>query len=249
MCKILYFDCLSGISGDMTIASLIDLGVDEDYFINEIEKLQFDQFNIKIHKAQKNGITGTRFLVESLKNHNNEKGHIHRGINDIESIINNSNLNENIKKISIEIFNNVAKAEAKIHNKPLNEVHFHEVGAVDSIVDIVGSSICIDYLKPDMILSSPIHVGTGFVKCAHGIIPVPAPATLEILKGIPIYSKGIRSELVTPTGAAIIKSLAEDFISLPEITIDKIGYGHGTKDLEITNSLRTIIGKKKVKKI
>ena len=163
----------------------------------------------------------------------------------IKELIEVSTLNERVKHLSIDIFNEVAKAEAKIHNVSIDQVHFHEVGAVDSIVDIVGTAILIDMLDVDAIYSSPIHVGTGFVKCDHGKIPVPAPATLEILKNIPIYSKGIRSELVTPTGAAIIKVLAAEFIDRPEMIIETIGYGIATKDLEIANLLRVNLAKKK----
>ena len=289
--KILYFDCLSGISGDMTIAALLDLGIDRDKFLEELEKINIDGYRIEISKGQKNGITGTDFNVildveeehchshdehnhshdghhhdhhghshgdhshEHEHNHEHSHGHnhehhshdhVHRNLHDIEHIIDGSDLNENVKSLSKKIFGYVAKSEAKIHDKPIEEVHFHEVGAVDSIVDIIGAAICIDMLNVDEIYSSPLHIGTGFVNCAHGRIPVPAPATLDILKGIPVYSKGIRSELVTPTGAAIIKAIAKDFIPTPEMVIDEIGYGLGKKDLEITNVLRVNLGKKKV---
>ncbi len=184
---------------------------------------------------------------ETNSNHNVE--HHHRTYKDIVEMIDKSELNNNVKNLSKQIFLNIGLAEAKIHDKTLDEVHFHEVGAIDSIVDIVGVAICIDKLKVDEIISSPVHVGTGFVKSQHGVIPVPAPATLEILKGVPVYSKGIRSELVTPTGAAIVKTLADDFGTLPEMTIEKIGYGHGTKDLEITNTFRVVLGEKKTKNV
>lgn len=280
--RILYFDTLSGISGDMTIASLLDLGIDKDNFINELKKINVEGYEIEISKGQKNGITGTDFKVilkhdhshnhdtgynhthnqKHLHNHDhghdthkhshahnhNDNHHEHRNLFDIEKIINDSTLNDKVKNLSKKIFNYVAVAEAKIHDKPLEEVHFHEVGAIDSIVDIIGTAILIDMLKIDKIYSSPLHVGSGFVKCAHGNIPVPAPATLEILTGIPIYANGIKSELVTPTGAAIIKALAEDFIPLPEMVVEKTGYGLGKKDLEITNVLRVMMGKKKLKK-
>jgi len=250
--KILYFDCLSGISGDMTIGALLDLGIDKDEFLREISKLNIDEFDLEIKKNEKNGITGIDFDViikHSHDNHDHSHNHEHRNLENIESIIYNSDLNDDVKNMSKKIFKNVAESEAKIHGKSIDEVHFHEVGAVDSIVDIVGTAICIDLLDVDKIYSSPIHIGTGHVKCAHGVIPVPAPATLEILKGIEIYSTGIKSELVTPTGAAIIKALADNIIDTPQMEIENIGYGIGTKDLDITNVLRVIIGKKKVKKI
>jgi len=261
MSRILYFDCLSGISGDMTIGALLDLGIDQESFLEELNKIGIDGYELEIKKGQKNGITGTDFDVIIKHNHHHAHSdnhthehhhhhhHKHRNLADIEEIIDNSSLKASVKDLSKRIFKLVAEAEAKIHNKSLAEVHFHEVGAIDSIVDIVGAAICIDLLDIDEIYSAPLHLGTGFVKCAHGNIPVPAPATLEILAGVPVYSKGIESELVTPTGAAIIKTLAKEFKPLPEMSIEKVGYGLGKKDLEITNVLRVVLGKKKVKRI
>jgi uncharacterized protein (TIGR00299 family) protein len=174
--------------------------------------------------------------------------HGHRNLMDIEHIIGSSRLNDNIKEISRGIFRKLAQAEAKIHGRPVEEVHFHEVGAVDSIVDIVGASICIDMLKIDLFQCSPINTGMGFVKCQHGIIPVPGPAALELLKGIPIYSEDINTELVTPTGAAIISYLCSNFGPIPLITMERTGYGAGKKELEIPNMLRVIIGEADKKK-
>ena len=246
--RLLYLDCLSGISGDMTIGALLDLGLDREAFVNDLNKLAVEGYRLRIEKAQKSGITGTDFnvlLEKEPHHHQEEHSHTHRNLSDIEKLIDQSALEAPVKKMSKKIFSYVAKAEAKIHDKPLDQVHFHEVGAIDSIVDIIGVSILIQQLKPDKIIASPLHIGTGFVNCAHGKIPVPAPATLEILKGIPIYSTGIRSELVTPTGAAIVKALAEEFREVPMMEVEKIGYGMGTKDLEITNVLRMMLGKKK----
>lgn len=275
--RILYLNCLAGISGDMTIGALLDLGLDQAAFVQELGKVKVGGYELKIEKNQKNGITGTDFDVIIKKpdehshhdeghhdadhhdhghhgegqhdhsHHGHSHDHHHRNLTDIEKLIDDSDLEEPVKKMSKEIFLYVAKAEAKVHDKPIDQVHFHEVGAIDSIVDIIGVAILIQQLNPDKIISSPIHIGTGFVNCAHGNIPVPAPATLEILKGIPVYSTGIRSELVTPTGAAIVKALAEEFQEMPMMEIDKIGYGLGTKDLEITNVLRVVTGKKKVR--
>lgn len=280
----LYIECLSGISGDMTIGAFLDLGVDQKLFLQELSKINIGGYKIDIRKDQKNGITGTKFDVildcdgehEHSHEHNHDHDHAHehshdhthdhehthdhghshdhshgnhhhehRNLEAINTIIEKAELSERVKKLSKEMFLHVAKAEAKIHDKPLNEVHFHEVGAVDSIVDIIGTAICIDLLDVDEIIATPIHTGTGFVKCAHGKIPVPAPATLEILKGMPVYSTGIRSELVTPTGAAIAKTLVQKFDDRPEMSIERVGYGLGTKDLEISNLLRMSIGKKK----
>lgn len=254
--KILYFECLSGISGDMTIGALLDLGGDEQHLRDELKKLKLDGYHLHIDKKSKNGIFGTKFDVcldhhhdhdhDHDHEHDHEHEHHHRNFRMIKEMILTSELSDSVKKLSIKIFEEVARAEAKIHHVTIDEVHFHEVGAIDSIVDIVGAAILIEQLNVDKIYASPLHVGTGFVNCAHGKIPVPAPATLEILKGIPVYSKGIRSELVTPTGAAIIKVLADDFMDRPEMTIESIGYGLGTKDLEVANLLRVNLAKKKV---
>lgn len=271
--KILYFDCLSGISGDMTLGALLDLGIDKDILINELKKLNVDGFDIDVTKKVKEGIQGTDVYVNLLHDHehshsheehshDHEHGHsheehshdhshehnhdhVHRNLYDIEQIIDNSTISDRAKRLSKDMFMEVAKAEAKVHGKSIDEIHFHEVGALDSIVDIIGVAICMDILDVDHVYASPIHLGTGFVNCAHGIIPVPAPATMEILKGIKVYSKGIESELVTPTGAAIIKTLAEDFIPMPSMEIIKIGYGMGKKQLPIKNMLRVVLGKKK----
>jgi uncharacterized protein (DUF111 family) len=281
--KILYYDCFCGISGDMNIGALIDLGVDKEYLLNEISKLKLDsEYEIKIEKALKNGISGTKVDVVLYKHHhdhnheealtstnghshrhhhdegthehhqaeqhkhvhNHTHEHHHRNLGDIKNIINNSSLCDNIKKLSIDIFMKVAEAEALVHNKPLDEVHFHEVGAIDSIIDIVGAAICIDYLKVDKVLASSVQVGGGFVKCAHGIIPVPAPATVEILKNIPIKSGIVQFETTTPTGAAILAANVEEFTDKIDFSVDKIGYGIGHRDLEIPNVLRVYLGKK-----
>jgi uncharacterized protein (TIGR00299 family) protein len=175
-----------------------------------------------------------------------ETSHHHRNFNVISQIIRTSQLNDAVKKMSIAIFHEVAKAEALIHDKAIEDVHFHEVGAVDSIVDIVSTAIGIDYHGIEDIMCSPLHVGSGTVACAHGRLPVPAPATLEILKGIPIYQTELKGELVTPTGAAIVKVLSKRFGPMPQLLVEQVGYGSGTKDFEIANMVRGIIGKKKL---
>jgi uncharacterized protein (TIGR00299 family) protein len=252
--NILYFDINSGISGDMTIASLLDLGVDQDKFLEELKKLKLNGYQLEISKVKKNGITATDFKVileddsHPDHKHSHSSDHLHRNFNDIKDLINQSGLGQKVKDLSIKIFEKVAEAEAKVHNKDINQVHFHEVGAVDSIIDIVGAAILIEMINPDHIYASAVSLGTGFVDAAHGRIPVPAPATIEILKNIPVYSTGVRGELVTPTGAAIITTFAEKFIELPELEIEKIAYGAGKKDFEITNLLRVYQAKKKIKK-
>ncbi|MCD6421980.1 nickel pincer cofactor biosynthesis protein LarC [bacterium] len=239
--KVLYFDCFAGISGDMTIASLLS-HVCVERFKKEIKKIALNNFDIEIGKTQKNSISALAFRVLYR-----EELHSHRRMNDVREIINRSDLGEEIKKMSIEIFEKLAEAEAKVHGISPEEVHFHEIGAVDSIVDIMGTAILIDMIKPDKIVSSPLPLSSGFVETHHGIIPVPAPATVELLKGVPVYNSDVKGETVTPTGAAIVKTLVSEFGGIPDMQIDSVGYGAGTKDLEIPNLLRTYVGNEKKK--
>ncbi|MBE0068901.1 nickel pincer cofactor biosynthesis protein LarC [Thermoanaerobacterium thermosaccharolyticum] len=242
--KLLYFDCFSGISGDMTISSLLSHGIDVEKFKEELRGLSLEGYELVFGTAEKNGIAANTFKVVCDDNH-----HHHRTMKDIEDIINKSSLNEDVKSLSLKIFRNLADAESKIHGLPPDEVHFHEVGAVDSIIDIVGTAILINMISPDKIIFSSLPVGSGFVNSQHGLIPVPAPATAELLKDIPIYDNGIKAELVTPTGAAIARTIADEFGVLPEVEISSIGYGAGFKDFEIPNVLRTVIGTVDAKKI
>lgn len=177
--------------------------------------------------------------------HTHKHEHIHRTYKDIAEIIEQSSITEKDKSLSLKIFDIVAEAEGKIHGKDKNEVHFHEVGAVDSIVDIVGFAIAFNKLSIEKVYSSPLNIGSGFVKCAHGIMPVPAPAVSEILRGVPVYSKNIEGESVTPTGAAILKAVAVSYGIIPEMEIESVSYGAGTKEFEMPNVLRVIKGKKK----
>ena len=242
MNKILYFDCLGGLSGDMTLGALVDLGVDKDILIGELDKLGVEGFCLDINKKRKDGISATDVYVHIDENLVYPK----RNLNDIINIINDSSISIRAKEISKSIFILVAECEAKVHGQPIEDIFFHEIGALDSMVDIIGASICIDLLDIDKIYASPIHLGTGFIECANGIIPIPAPATMEVLRDVPVYQTNIKTELVTPTGAAIIKTIAEDFISMPKMTIRKIGYGSGKKKLPIKNLLRVFIGEEVV---
>lgn len=267
--RVLYFDCFSGISGDMTLGALIDCGVDCEKFKRELAKLNIDGYEIDITRGMKNGISGTDVNVilevdhdgndhhdndgndeHNHEDHHHEHGmhsHAHRNLSDIEKIIDDSSLSVKVKELSKLMFKKVAVSEAKIHGKSMEEIHFHEVGAVDSIIDIVGTAICIEELKIDKFVSSPVNTGMGFVKCQHGIIPVPGPAALEMLKGVPVYSMDINTELVTPTGAAIISTLCSEFGPLPRMVVERCGYGCGKKDIEIPNLLRVVIGEDKKK--
>ena len=236
--KTLYFDCSSGISGNMTLGSLIEIVGDENFLLNEIKKLNIEGYKIEISKKVKNGITGT--YVDVILEHHHE----HRNLNDVYSVIDNSSIDEKSKELAKRIFLRVAKAESKVHNKPLEEVHFHEVGAIDSIVDIVGTAILINKINPDKILSSVVNDGYGFIECAHGTMAVPVPATTEIFanSNVKFRQIDVDTELVTPTGAAIIAELAEDFTTLPAMITRKIGWGAGYKDLKIPNVLKVYYG-------
>ncbi len=254
MMKTLYFDCSSGISGNMTLGALLEIVGDENYLLNELKKLNIDEYKIEISKKVKNGITGT--YVDVILEHGHHKKdhheqhqhehhhHEHRNLNDVNTIIENSSLEEKVKELAKRIFLRVAKAESKVHNKPLDEVHFHEVGAIDSIVDIVGTAILIHKINPDKIISSVVNDGYGFIRCAHGLISVPVPATSEIFanSNVEFRQIDIDTELVTPTGAAIIAELATEFTTLPAMVTEKIGWGAGSKDLKIPNILKVYYG-------
>jgi len=255
--KIAYFDCFSGISGDMTLGALVDAGLDQDELKNELAKLNLgDEYTLSFTKSEKHGITGTKANVTLSHNdehshedppHENHHHHEHRKLTEILELIDSSGLSQRVKETAKNVFDRLAQAEARIHNTTKDDVYLHEVSAVDSIVDIVGSAIGIKLLGIEEIFSSPLSLGGGgFVKCAHGILPVPVPATLELLKNIPVRQTSIKKELVTPTGAAIISTLAKGFGSMPEMTIEQIGYGAGGRDLaEQPNMLRIVIGEKK----
>lgn len=244
--KILYYDCFSGISGDMNLGALLDLGIDKSYLINELKKIKLDEYEIEVSKELKQGIEGTKVNVivkEKHHHHNHKHGHSHshshhRHYSDIKKMIEGSDLSENVKSGSLKVFEKIGIAEAKIHGKTLEEIHFHEVGAVDSIVDIVGAAILIEKLGVEQIYSSSVQVGGGFVKCAHGTFPVPAPATTEILSGIPIKKGVVEHETTTPTGAAILASYVNVFDDKAQLKIEKTAYGIGHKDFGIPNVLR-----------
>ncbi len=256
--KALYLDCASGISGNMFLGACLQLGVPEKYLRQELEKLNLaKEYQLEISDVSKNGIGAAYVDVKLLKEFEPEKiettnirrlprllhHHEHRTMADIRKIIDSSNLSAAVKNKSLAIFSVIAQAEGKVHEKPADEVNFHEVGAIDSIVDIVGCAICVDYLEVEKIFVGRVNTGSGFVKCAHGLMPVPAPATAELLQGFKTYSYGAEKELTTPTGAAIINALATFSADLPEdFTSEKIGYGAGTLDLPIPNVLRIYFG-------
>lgn len=233
---ILYFDIIGGISGDMTLASLLDLGVPKEIFLQELNKLNMDnEFEIEIDYKYENGIKGTKVNVIT------KEQYCHRNLIDVYDIIDNSRLNNNIKERAKEIFMIVAKAEAKVHGTTIDKIHFHEVGAIDSIVDIVGSCILLDLLNIDKVYSTSVPLGSGFIQCAHGVIPAAAPATVEILKNIPVKFNHVKGECTTPTGAAIIKTICDEFVDELDFNTKKIGYGVGHKKFEKPNILRVAL--------
>lgn len=242
----LHYDCFAGISGDMHLGAMLNLGVNPDYLLQELKKLKIGHYEIKIKPDLRRGISGTRVdviidePVKSVLVMQNHDHHEHRSFADIKKLIEESELSEYVKDKSAAIFKKLAEAEGKIHNMPVDSVHFHEVGAVDSIVDIVGAAICLDYLKPQKITASVVELGSGIVKCAHGTFPVPAPATLEILKGIPVKSGLIPFEATTPTGAAILATVVDEFITKNSFVVTKTAYGIGHKDSEVPNVLRVL---------
>lgn len=241
--KILYYDCFSGISGDMNLGAMVDLGISKTFLIRELGKLNLKGWKIEAEEDQRHGIHGTRITVK-LTGHE----HAHRHLPDIEKIIDKSTLDEKTKLLSKKIFLKIAMAEALVHGVPVEKIHFHEVGAMDSIIDIVGAAICFNALKIDKVFVSPVELGGGFVRCQHGTLPVPAPATAEIVKGMPVKTGNLDFEATTPTGAAILSTLGTHFGSVPEFKVLKTGYGIGQKDNpDVPNLLRVFLGESEEK--
>jgi len=238
--KIAYFDCFAGASGDMILGALVDAGLDINELKSELAKLHLDHYDLKAQKVVKKGIGGSQVHVIIDEHHH---GHHHRHLADIEAIINASDLETSVKKSGLKVFNRLARAEACVHRTSVDTVHFHEVGAMDAILDVMGAVAGIHALGIDKVMCSPLHLGSGTVACAHGILPVPAPATAELVKGKPVYASSVEGELLTPTGAAILTTLAADFGPLPAMALETIGYGAGTSDPALPNLLRVMIGR------
>ncbi|MEN8754021.1 MAG: nickel pincer cofactor biosynthesis protein LarC [Desulfobacterales bacterium] len=239
---IAYFDCFAGASGDMILGALLDAGLTIERLREEISKLHLSHYELDVEKVVKKGIGGSQAHVTIDQDHHH---HHHRHLSHIKDIIENSDLDAPIKEKSTEIFVRLAEAEARVHRSSVESVHFHEVGAMDAIIDVVGGVIGVSALGIDKVFCSPLHVGSGTIECAHGTLPVPAPATAELIKGKPVYSTGIKGELLTPTGAAILTTLSSGFGPMPAMTVGHIGYGAGTADPGIPNLLRVAIGEAK----
>jgi uncharacterized protein (TIGR00299 family) protein len=237
--KTVYFDCFSGISGDMSLGSLLACGVSADNLRSELNKLNIPGWSMVVNSVARNGIGAmdVQFILPQEEGHGR---HLHH----IQQILDNSALTESVKARALRVFQNLAQAEATVHQTTPENIHFHEVGALDAILDIVGFCICLELLDIKQVVCSPLPLGNGFVECAHGIIPLPAPAVLELTKGFPVKDAGIEGETVTPTGAALMVSLADSFGALPPMTVMAVGYGAGKNDFgSRPNLVRAVIGR------
>lgn len=278
MKRILYLDAFAGVSGDMFVGALLDVGIDLEAVRRDVACLNLEGFEIRATKVTRQGLMGTKFdvldpttgrNVDNVADHEHGHGHghhhegdrhkqghhhhnssnrheprkhEHRGLSEIRRIIGERNLSQEVAADAIAVFEILGRAEAAVHGVEIEEVHFHEVGALDTIVDIIAAVSALHHLGVDEVVCSPIHVGSGTVQCAHGVLPVPAPATLEILKGIPIYATDVQGELATPTGAALLKHFCNRFGPMPHLLVEAIGYGAGTRNFGIPNLLRATVG-------
>jgi len=237
--KVAYFDCFSGASGDMILGALINAGGNLESLAQSLRCVPIKGYSLKKRRKTVHGIAATSMQIKVEKKHT----HLHRTFHDIKTLIEKSSLPDQVRSRSIEAFEKIARAEAKIHRKTIRTIHFHEVGAIDAVIDVVGAMLLVEQLGIDKIYCSKMTLGTGEIECMHGILPVPAPATVEILKGVPVKRTNIEAELTTPTGAAILTTLTSRFDYFPSLTISRTGYGTGTRELkERPNVLRVIIG-------
>ena len=235
--KTLYFDCFAGASGDMILGAMVSAGVDANVLSEQLSLLNVQGFSVQFKTVTRAGLSATHAIVETQHEHK------HRHLADILKIIDNSSLSGAVKRRATQIFTRLAEAESRVHNEPIEKIHFHEVGALDAIVDVVGAAICFEILGIEKFISSSIHVGSGFVEMDHGRFPVPPPAVAELLKGVPFYSTDIKGELLTPTGAAIITTVSDQYGAIPPIESTTIGYGAGTREYEsFPNVLRVFVG-------
>ena len=235
--KTLYFDCFAGASGDMILGAMVSAGVDPNVLSQQLSLLNVQGFGVRFETVERAGLSATHAIVVTVHQHQ------HRHLKDILAIISNAHLSNAVKARATKIFTRLGEAEARVHNQPIEKVHFHEVGALDAIVDVVGAAICFELLGIERFVSSPLHVGSGFVQIEHGRFPVPPPAVADLLKGVPFYSTDINGELLTPTGAAIITTVSEHYGPMPSMRCDSIGYGAGTREYEsFPNALRVFVG-------
>jgi uncharacterized protein (TIGR00299 family) protein len=235
--KIAYFDCFAGASGDMILGALLDAGLDEAAWRAGLEKLDLSGYEIQVKKVHKGPIAATQ--VEVLC----EESRVHRHLGDIEALINASGLPLPVQERSVAVFRRLAQAEARVHGESIENVHFHEVGAVDAIVDVVGAALGLWMMEVEEVYVSALPMGHGFVDCAHGRLPLPAPATVELAQGLPVVNLDVEAELVTPTGAALLSTLGTGFGAWPSMVLEQTGYGAGQRDLEFPNVLRLLVGR------
>lgn len=235
--KTIYFDCFAGASGDMILGAMVGAGVGADALKEQLHLLDLEGYEIDFVNVDRSGINATHALVKT------EHEHKHRHLSEILKIINGSRLQDSIKRRASHIFTRLAEAEARVHNQPIEKIHFHEVGALDAIIDVVGAAICFELSGAQHFICSPLRVGKGTVKMAHGQFPIPPPAVAELLRGIPVYAGDLDGEFVTPTGAAIISSVCESYGPLPTFSIESTGYGAGTREYkDFPNVLRVLAG-------
>ncbi|NLL54323.1 MAG: nickel pincer cofactor biosynthesis protein LarC [Clostridiales bacterium] len=267
--KTLYIECNMGAAGDMLTAALLELCEDKGDFLHKINALGLSGVHVEAIPSVKCGITGTYVSVrihgreegsvdahehghghshEHNHEHDHEHGHTHHhaGFEDIRALIASMPISDKVKSDALSVYGLIAEAESRVHGRPVEEVHFHEVGTLDAVADIVGVCLLMEKIAPDRVIVSPIHVGSGQVRCAHGILPVPAPATAHILQGVPVYGGAVRGELCTPTGAALLRHFADDFGPMPLMRVERIGYGMGKKDFEAANCVRTYLGEAEI---
>lgn len=256
--RIGYFNCFSGAAGDMIVGACIDAGASVKHLLAELGKLALGDVELHIDKVVKNGIRATSFKpiiaghcegpADNHHNHHNHHNshnhnHSHRDFASIRNIIEQAGLANSVARNAVGIFNKLANAEATVHGSTVDAIHFHEVGGADAIIDIVGSCVALESLGIEKVISSPLSIGSGTIKCAHGVLPVPAPATVELVKGVPLTPSGVTGELLTPTGAAVLTHFAIEYGPMPAITVESIGYGAGQRDIPgRPNVLRLTVG-------
>ena len=252
--KSLYIECKMGVAGDMLTASLLE-HVNKEEFVKKINSLNVPGVSFEVERIKKSSIEGNKVHVvingteEGLesKEHNHHSHHTHTSLEDVSVLINAMDLSDKVKNDAINVYNLIANAESRVHGTSVKDIHFHEVGTIDAIVDVVSVCLLMDMISPDRIIASPINVGSGMVECAHGILPVPAPATALLLEGIPMYTDhDINTELCTPTGAALIKYFVSEYGNIPVINTNSIGYGFGTKEFKKLNCVRTFLGEESI---
>ena len=251
--RTLYIECNMGAAGDMLMAALSELLPDPEGFIARMNALGLPGVHFERRKAEKCGITGTRISVtvdgEEERSHDaegtetaREHRHHHASLRDIHDVIDGLDLPERVKADARAVYMRIAEAESKVHGRPVEQIHLHEVGALDAVADVAGVCALMHEIAPERVVVSPVHVGSGQVRCAHGVLPVPAPATALLLQGVPVYGGAIRGELCTPTGAALLTHFAGDFGAMPAMTLEQVGYGMGMKDFPWANCVRALLG-------